>query len=457
MLETTDDLREFACALVEMTPATTQSDAVERITFLEELKSAAAAAQVRETARLDELRAADETERNVPQGKRGKGLSAEVGLARKASAQRGGQFLGFARALATEMPHTLGALEDGDLTEWRATILVRETAYLTRESREEIDRVVAGDRQALLSMGDRALTARAKELAYELEPRTVVDRKAKAERDRRVSVRPAPDLMAQVSALLPMAQGIAVFAALKRHADTLVGSDGRTRDQIMADTLVERVTGQASATAVPVAVNLVLSAETMLGGDASAEIPGFGPIPAEMARQLIADGVDPDGETASTIRRLYVRPAEGTLVAADARSRCFPSSLAHFVRMRDRRCRVPFCDAPIAEIDHARPHRHGGPTSLANADGTCVAHNRAKEADGWTYTPIDTEYGHILDVTTPTGAWHRSRAPHLVGRQPRASMTSTWRKPKHPHRIRPARRPRRSRQPNHVHQVAGRQ
>lgn len=180
---------------------------MERITFLEELKSAAAAAQVRETARLDELRAADETERNVPQGKRGKGLSAEVGLARKASAQRGGQFLGFARALATEMPHTLGALEDGDLTEWRATILVRETAYLTRESREEIDRVVAGDRQALLSMGDRALTARAKELAYELEPRTVVDRKAKAERDRRVAVRPAPDLMAQVSALVPMHRG----------------------------------------------------------------------------------------------------------------------------------------------------------------------------------------------------------------------------------------------------------
>ncbi|WP_246007934.1 hypothetical protein [Gordonia oryzae] len=55
---------------------------------------------------------------------------------------------------------------------------------------------------------------------------------------------------------------------------------------------------------------------------------------------------------------------------------------------------------------------------VANADGTCVAHNRAKEADGPTYTPIDTEYGHILDITTPTGAWHRSLAPNLVGRQP---------------------------------------
>ena len=63
-----------------------------------------------------------------------------------------------------------------------------------------------------------------------------------------MSLRPAPDTMSQLSALLPVAQGVAVYAALTRSADTArAGGDARSRGQIMADTLVERVTGQSSA------------------------------------------------------------------------------------------------------------------------------------------------------------------------------------------------------------------
>lgn len=51
----------------------------------------------------------------------------------------------------------------------------------------------------------------------------------------------------------------------------------------MADTLVERVTGLADADAVSVAVNLVLSDETLMGGDDPATLSDYGPIPAEIA------------------------------------------------------------------------------------------------------------------------------------------------------------------------------
>ena len=40
-----------------------------------------------------------------------------------------------AKALVHEMPHTLAALEAGALSEWRATILVRESACLDVEDR----------------------------------------------------------------------------------------------------------------------------------------------------------------------------------------------------------------------------------------------------------------------------------------------------------------------------------
>ena len=48
--------------------------------------------------------------------------------------------------------------------------------------------------------------------------------------------------MTYVTALLPVAQGVGVYAALKRAADTTF--DDRSRGQVMADTLVERVTGR---------------------------------------------------------------------------------------------------------------------------------------------------------------------------------------------------------------------
>src|ERR1700757_4384331 len=141
-------------------------------------------------------------------------------------------------------------------------------------------------------MGEGGIAAAAKEIAYRLDAQAVVDRAARAPEERTVTIRPAPDTMTYVTALLPVAQGVGVYAALKRAADTTF--DGRSRGQIMADTLVERVTGRSAATPTPIAVNLVLSDRTLLSGDnAPADSSGYGPIPAEVARGLVmAVGTD---------------------------------------------------------------------------------------------------------------------------------------------------------------------
>ena len=66
---------------------------------------------------------------------------------------------------------------------------------------------------------------------------------------------------------------------LNRAADPTV--DHRPRGAMMADTLVQRVTGRPAGTPEPVAVNLVLSDQTLLGGDDTpAVVDGYGPIPA---------------------------------------------------------------------------------------------------------------------------------------------------------------------------------
>ncbi len=52
---------------------------------------------------------------------------------------RGSRLLGLAKALVMEMPRTLAALRSGQLNEWRATLLVKETACLSVEDRGAVD------------------------------------------------------------------------------------------------------------------------------------------------------------------------------------------------------------------------------------------------------------------------------------------------------------------------------
>ena len=191
------------------------------------MKSAAAAGQARAAAALDEMRRADEAAAGVPKARQGRGVASEVALARRDSPARGGRHLGFAKALVYEMPHTLAALECGALSEWRATLIVRESACLDVEDRRRWTPNCAPTSASSTGKATRGSPPTAKAIAYRLDAQAVVDRAAKAESDRTVTIRPAPDTMTYVTALLPVAKGVGVYAALKRAADTTF--DDRSR------------------------------------------------------------------------------------------------------------------------------------------------------------------------------------------------------------------------------------
>lgn len=400
---------------------------VDLLRQLERLSCAAAGLQAVAAVELDTSQRAAHAAAGVPRDRQGRGVAAQIGLARRESPHRGARHLALATSLQREMPRTLAALVEGRITEWRATLLARETACLSRDDRVLVDEILAGDPETLEGLSDRQLVAEAAKLAYHLDPASLVNRRRSAEGDRRVTGRPAPDTMMRLSALLPVAAGVGVIAALTRQADALrAAGDPRTRGQIMADTLVERVTGVTGAIAaagpvMPVAVGLVVSDTVLLGGaEGPAHLEGHGPIPADLARELVHGNLDRG--TRVWLRRLYQRPGTEELVAMDSHARLFRDGLRHLVRLRDQVCRTPWCDAPIRHADHVEAAEDDGHTSAANAQGLCEACNYTKQAPGWHAQPRPGPR-HTVETTTPTGHTYVSTAPPLG---PQALVDLDW-------------------------------
>ena len=96
-------------------------------------------------------------------------------------------------------------MTDGSLSEWRATLLVRETSCLSREDRSRVDARLCADPAILAGLGDRAIGEAARRAAYRLDPQAAVDRAKRAESERRVSrgPRPTPELPHRPPARLP--------------------------------------------------------------------------------------------------------------------------------------------------------------------------------------------------------------------------------------------------------------
>ncbi len=412
-MPTVDDVRGAGVALARIGEASDDAERIDLIRALEELKCRAEAAQAVLTAAFDRSQREAEARAGVPEERQGRAVAAQVALARRESPHRGRQHVGLALVL-DEMPHTKAAFRSGRITEWRAMLLARETACLSRADRAEVDRRVAGDPDVLEAMGDGEIVAMAREVAYELDPVSFVERRRRAEADRRVTVRPAPDVMSQISALLPVKDGVAVWAVLTREADRLrAAGDDRSRGQIMADTLVRRVLSPGEgAPSVPLMINVVVPDSVLLGDDNGfGWVEHYGPVPGDLLREWIAanaeQGVD------QWVRRLYASPKTGELVSMDSKSRRFEGALADYLRLRDQKCRTKYCGAPVRHLDHAEAYADGGPTSAANGQGVCEYCNYAKDALGWSARPRPGPR-HTIETVTPTGHRYTTTAPRFT-------------------------------------------
>jgi hypothetical protein len=390
------------------------------------------------------------------------GVAEQIALARGESPHRGGRLLGMAKALVIEMPHTLTAMDTGQLNEEKAMYVVKETAVLTVEDRAAVDEELAADTGTFDGVGTRGVIAAVKVAAVRRDPRSVAQRASHAASEGSVSLRPAPDCMTYLTALLPAHQGVAVYKALSTQADALRSAgDPRSRNQAMADTLVESITGTPGGI-TGVEINLVMTDRTLLQADSEpARLTGYGTVPAAWARELLnpeqaserggegsqGQGRRPEGSSQQAsgqatvgrqdasgsnasgskaghkdavkdlkiwLRRLYTAPDTSDLVAMDSKRRLFPPPLRRFIQVRDDTCRTPYCDAPIRHLDHVVPWHNDGPTSPTNGAGLCEACNHTKELPGWKAQPRPGPR-HTIEITTPTGHTYHSTAPPLPG------------------------------------------
>lgn len=442
-----------------------EAQALELIGAFEALKSALCAAQARLSVQVDRCRRSAETAQGVAASRRGRGVAAQIALARRESPVKGSRLLGLGKALVTEMPHTLAALTRGELNEWRAILIARETAVLDADDRRAVD--AALDLSGVARrLSDRALAARARALAYQADPQAPLTRGRHAVSQRYVSLRPAPDTMTVLTAYLPVVEGVACYAALQTHATSAITTgDPRGKGQLMADTLIARLTRREAGVGPDIEVNLVMTdtalldstmLDTTMVGTASpdtrvlgtsgpgtsgpgtsepmtaapagidpvhqpAHLVGYGPIPATLARALLStepSGAENGPVPTSAAERAQRSDPGGARVPQGAQAPDADEESRRRARVWLRRLYVDPVTGVLNAMDtRRRAFSDAQRRFLILRDGTCrtpwcgAPIRDADHAQAWaTRGPTHTDNGQGLcrrcNLAKETPGWH---------------------------------------------------
>jgi hypothetical protein len=373
-------------------------------------------------------------------------------------------FLGVARDLIVRLPAVYAALVEGQIDLVRARVFADATALLAVEKA----RLVA----ARLLPAAPALTAgqlrsRLRYQVFKVDPGQAQRRCVAAMAERRVYTDLREDGTAElVGTGLPPHRAAAAFDRVDRLARAArAAGDVRGLQQLRADAYLDLLAGvpfdvrpsrdpvTEAADAVPTGgarvddpgampasvgqdgpdpgasggdrgacggvqpaprrgvVNLHVSLTTLAGlDDDPALLPGWGPVTAEIARQVAAD---PDMRWQATVTNdrgdplhllpIRARPssmdaglggrtppvtavdtAPGGPPAAPREARRPTAAAQAYVYARDRTCRAPGCRrrAQACDLDHTRPYAEGGPTEPDNLCTLCRHHHRLRHERG---------------------------------------------------------------------------
>jgi hypothetical protein len=155
-------------------------------------------------------------------------------------------------------------------------------------------------------------------------------------------------------------------------------------------------------------IQVIVTLETLLGMSCEPGlVPGLGPIPAEAARQLAADGR----------WCAWITNAAGAVTATGSQGYVPTAAVARLVRAREPRCRFPGCRQPAVrcDLDHVVPWPRGATTSW-NLGPVCRRHHQLKTHGNWRIEPIQAPPGQPHG--DPAGWQWRSPAGFTVIDEP---------------------------------------
>lgn len=189
----------------------------------------------------------------------------------------------------------------------------------------------------------------------------------------RLSARLTPDDLARLA-------GEVDRRAAEMVADAIRGGWFEGRDAHRADALVDLARPDSAAPAGPDSmIHVVVDYDALMRGHTVAgeqcEIPGIGPIPVTLARQLSEDAI------------LKVLLTKGVDVVAVAhRGYTIPAHLRTALDIRDPKCIVPRCDVRRnLERDHRNTFGRTRVTKLEDLAHLCKWHHHQKTFSGYTY------------------------------------------------------------------------
>jgi hypothetical protein len=317
------------------------------------------------------------------------------------------------------LPALHDALATGAADQRKVAALLRETDHLPESAAARvIDAVLpaVSDRTVPQLRGD----VRRAELL--IDPSAAETRHRAARRSRCVRMRPAPDAMAWIEALLPAPDATAVMEALDAVAAAASPEDVRSVDERRADALSDLARGlldrgsAVDGTPLPSRrhrhphLSVTIAATTLAGqDDLPAILGGYGLVPAAVARDLLSD---------APRRVVLTDPVTGEMRARSARTYRPPRHLAGTIAERDVTCTFPGCRVPAerCDQDHIEPFDGNVPadrqTTTSNLHTLCRHHHRMKTLGRWAPTRDHTT--GVTHWVSPTG--HRyTRDPVPAG------------------------------------------
>ena len=164
--------------------------------------------------------------------------------------------------------------------------------------------------------------------------------------------------------------------------------ESRTMDQLRADIYLDLLEGTNAArhgtrSKHAGVVDIQVGLETLAGlAEAPGELKGFGPVIADIARQVTA-------QQAGARWQYTVTAADGTIHAGTTRRRP-TAEQRRTVEAAYPTCVFPGCRMPAAncDLDHRIPYAQGGPTDVRYLAPACRHDHRIRHQGGWRYTRL---------------------------------------------------------------------
>nr|WP_246361387.1 DUF222 domain-containing protein [Haloechinothrix aidingensis] len=344
-------------------------------------------------ARLDQLRGQDRY------------VADEAALELRVSRHTAALRLHRSRQLTQRMPRLLEAMEAGQIEATAAGRITEATDTLEDEQARHVDTQLAEKLEnGRVSPTNPANLARAaRRLVEQADPDGQAERARQARAGRKVELLPGEDGLSTLAADLPAEVAASAYARIDAMAHRARHhGDARTLEQLRADFHATLLLGQDPEVAAPegaATVFLHMPVDAALGmSNTGCELSGYGPLPAPIARQILAS-------RHSVWRKVLTDPASGAVLDVGRKRYRPTTAIRDLVAVRDAECTTPGCHRPAHHSDY--DHLHGwargqhGTTAHTNGGAKCRWHHRMKDHPHWTLHHNPTS--GTSTITTPTG------------------------------------------------------